>query len=70
MLICYLYYYSVFILEYSIIKADLVIPTFVHGQTKSKLYLLLDFINGGHLFFQLYRHGTFKYVLLLQLIML
>ncbi|KAG6558086.1 hypothetical protein Mapa_000267 [Marchantia paleacea] len=29
-------------------------------QTKSKLYLLLDFINGGHLFFQLYRHGTFN----------
>ncbi len=24
-------------------------------QTNSKLYLLLDFINGGHLFFQLYR---------------
>ena len=24
-------------------------------QTTSKLYLLLDFINGGHLFFQLYR---------------
>lgn len=24
-------------------------------QTSSKLYLLLDFINGGHLFFQLYR---------------
>ncbi|KAL2632205.1 hypothetical protein R1flu_016891 [Riccia fluitans] len=29
-------------------------------QTKTKLYLLLDFINGGHLFFQLYRHGTFS----------
>lgn len=28
-------------------------------QTSSKLYLLLDFINGGHLFFQLYRQGTF-----------
>ena len=24
-------------------------------QTSSKLYLVLDFINGGHLFFQLYR---------------
>ncbi|KAI3936253.1 hypothetical protein MKW92_044553 [Papaver armeniacum] len=24
-------------------------------QTKSKLYLILDFINGGHLFFHLYR---------------
>eukprot|EP00850_Spirogloea_muscicola_P004955 SM000022S07169 [mRNA] locus=s22:363507:366304:+ [translate_table: standard] len=29
-------------------------------QTPSKLYLLLEFINGGHLFFQLYRHGTFN----------
>lgn len=29
-------------------------------QTKSKLYLVLDFINGGHLFFQLYRHGLFR----------
>ncbi len=30
-------------------------------QTKSKLYLILDFINGGHLFFQLYRQGTFRW---------
>uniref|UniRef100_A0A7I4CRG1 non-specific serine/threonine protein kinase n=1 Tax=Physcomitrium patens TaxID=3218 RepID=A0A7I4CRG1_PHYPA len=29
-------------------------------QTKSKLYLVLDFINGGHLFFQLFRQGTFN----------
>lgn len=29
-------------------------------QTKSKLYLVLDFINGGHLFFHLYRHGIFR----------
>uniref|UniRef100_A0A0D6QZ99 non-specific serine/threonine protein kinase n=1 Tax=Araucaria cunninghamii TaxID=56994 RepID=A0A0D6QZ99_ARACU len=29
-------------------------------QTKSKLYLILDFINGGHLFFQLYRQVTFS----------
>jgi p70 ribosomal S6 kinase len=28
-------------------------------QTSKKLYLVLDFINGGHLFFQLYRQGTF-----------
>ena len=28
-------------------------------QTSSKLYLVLDFINGGHLFFQLYRAGIF-----------
>ncbi|KAI9125167.1 hypothetical protein K1719_003783 [Acacia pycnantha] len=29
-------------------------------QTKSKLYLILDFINGGHLFFHLYRKGIFS----------
>ena len=29
-------------------------------QTVGKLYLVLDFINGGHLFFQLYRHGIFE----------
>jgi hypothetical protein len=36
---------------------------FVMVQTRSKLYLVLDFINGGHLFFQLYRQGTFRCVL-------
>lgn len=29
-------------------------------QTKSKLYLILDFINGGHLFYHLYRQGIFR----------
>uniref|UniRef100_A0A2P2KBM8 non-specific serine/threonine protein kinase n=1 Tax=Rhizophora mucronata TaxID=61149 RepID=A0A2P2KBM8_RHIMU len=29
-------------------------------QTKYRLYLVLDFINGGHLFFQLYHHGLFR----------
>jgi ribosomal protein S6 kinase beta len=29
-------------------------------QTKYRLYLVLDFINGGHLFFQLYNQGLFK----------
>lgn len=28
-------------------------------QTPSKLYLILDFLNGGHLFFNLYREGVF-----------
>ena len=28
-------------------------------QTATKLYLVLDFVNGGHLFFQLYRQGIF-----------
>ncbi|KAJ9140386.1 hypothetical protein P3X46_031040 [Hevea brasiliensis] len=30
-------------------------------QTKAKLYLILDFINGGHLFFHLYRQGIFSH---------
>ncbi|WVZ13224.1 hypothetical protein V8G54_017754 [Vigna mungo] len=29
-------------------------------QTNSKLYLVLDFVNGGHLFFHLYRQGIFS----------
>ncbi|KAI3682805.1 hypothetical protein L1987_83063 [Smallanthus sonchifolius] len=29
-------------------------------QTKYRLYLILDFVNGGHLFFQLYHHGLFR----------
>uniref|UniRef100_A0A803PS02 non-specific serine/threonine protein kinase n=1 Tax=Cannabis sativa TaxID=3483 RepID=A0A803PS02_CANSA len=29
-------------------------------QTKYKLYLVLDFVNGGHLFFQLYHQGLFR----------
>lgn len=29
-------------------------------QTKFKLYLILDFINGGHLFYHLYRQGIFS----------
>ncbi|XP_059627862.1 serine/threonine-protein kinase AtPK2/AtPK19-like [Cornus florida] len=29
-------------------------------QTKYRLYLVLDFVNGGHLFFQLYRQGLFR----------
>ncbi|GAB4856225.1 Serine/threonine-protein kinase AtPK2/AtPK19 [Ancistrocladus abbreviatus] len=29
-------------------------------QTKYRLYLVLDFVNGGHLFFQLYNHGLFR----------
>ncbi|KAL0857894.1 hypothetical protein Bca101_063048 [Brassica carinata] len=30
-------------------------------QTKYRLYLVLDFINGGHLFFQLYHQGLFRF---------
>ena len=33
-------------------------------QTKYRLYLVLDFVNGGHLFFQLYRQGLFRYGIL------
>jgi serine/threonine protein kinase len=28
-------------------------------QTPARLYLVLDFLNGGHLFFNLYRQGVF-----------
>jgi len=34
-------------------------------QTKYRLYLVLDFVNGGHLFFQLYKQGLFRYLPLL-----
>ncbi|KHF99690.1 Serine/threonine-protein kinase AtPK2/AtPK19 [Gossypium arboreum] len=30
------------------------------SETKYRLYLILDFINGGHLFFQLHHHGLFR----------
>lgn len=36
-------------------------------QTKYRLYLVLDFVNGGHLFFQLYHQGLFRYVYLLSI---
>ncbi|KAL0382232.1 UNVERIFIED_CONTAM: Serine/threonine-protein kinase AtPK2/AtPK19 [Sesamum calycinum] len=29
-------------------------------KTKYRLYLVLDFVNGGHLFFQLYHQGLFR----------
>ncbi len=29
-------------------------------QTPTKLYLVLDFLNGGHLFYNLYREGVFS----------
>ncbi|KAI4326679.1 hypothetical protein MLD38_031967 [Melastoma candidum] len=37
-----------------------IVPLRYSFQTKSKLYLILDFINGGHLFFHLYRQGIFS----------
>ncbi|KAK3031755.1 hypothetical protein RJ639_036635 [Escallonia herrerae] len=37
-----------------------IVPLRYSFQTKSKLYLILDFINGGHLFFHLYRQGLFS----------
>ncbi|XP_031406988.1 serine/threonine-protein kinase AtPK2/AtPK19-like [Punica granatum] len=37
-----------------------IVPLRFSFQTKSKLYLILDFINGGHLFFHLYRQGIFS----------
>ncbi|RVW52796.1 Serine/threonine-protein kinase AtPK1/AtPK6 [Vitis vinifera] len=32
----------------------------LYSQTNSKLYLIMDFVNGGHLFFHLYRQGIFS----------
>lgn len=37
-----------------------IVPLRYSFQTKSKLYLILDFINGGHLFFHLCRQGIFS----------
>jgi len=37
-----------------------VLITHLFWQTKYRLYLVLDFINGGHLFFQLYHQGLFR----------
>lgn len=37
-----------------------IVPLRYSFQTKSKLYLILDFVNGGHLFFHLYRQGIFS----------
>jgi p70 ribosomal S6 kinase len=39
---------------------DLLHAPLPSAQTSSKLYLVLDFINGGHLFFNLYRQGVFS----------
>ena len=39
---------------------DLCLESPCSFQTPSKLYLVLDFINGGHLFFNLYRQGVFS----------
>lgn len=37
-----------------------IVPLQYSFQTKSKLYLIMDFVNGGHLFFHLYRQGIFS----------
>ncbi|KAE8666540.1 Serine/threonine-protein kinase AtPK2/AtPK19 [Hibiscus syriacus] len=37
-----------------------IVPLKYSFQTKYRLYLVLDFVNGGHLFFQLYRQGLFR----------
>ncbi len=39
--------------------AEACVHVMMSAQTASKLYLVLDFVNGGHLFFQLYRQGIF-----------
>ncbi|CAH9082295.1 unnamed protein product [Cuscuta epithymum] len=55
-------------LEYMISERNILTkidhPFIVHlrysFQTKYRLYLILDFVNGGHLFFQLCRQGLFR----------
>lgn len=37
-----------------------IVTLFASFQTPSKLYLVMDFVNGGHLFFQLARAGLFE----------
>jgi p70 ribosomal S6 kinase len=37
-----------------------IVPLRYSFQTKTKLYLVLDFINGGHLFYHLYRQRIFS----------
>ncbi|KAE8668508.1 Serine/threonine-protein kinase AtPK2/AtPK19 [Hibiscus syriacus] len=54
--------------EYMISERDIIgkvdhpfiVPLRYSFQTKYRLYLVLDFVNGGHLFFQLYRQGLFR----------
>lgn len=43
-----------------VLQADMSDHCLLVLQTSSKLYLVLDFINGGHLFFQLYRQVSLK----------
>jgi p70 ribosomal S6 kinase len=44
---------------YFSVLSQILNPVFT-WQTKYRLYLVLDFINGGHLFFQLYQQGLFR----------
>nr|KAJ0210577.1 hypothetical protein LSAT_V11C400222430 [Lactuca sativa] len=44
-------------------KTTLFVSVYAHSfnlRTKYRLYLVLDFVNGGHLFFQPYHHGLFR----------
>lgn len=41
------------------IRHPFVVELHYSFQTPTRLYLVLDFVNGGHLFFQLYKQGFF-----------
>ncbi|KAA3453518.1 serine/threonine-protein kinase AtPK2/AtPK19-like isoform X2 [Gossypium australe] len=44
----------------NVVYIDAYLSIYHFMQTKYRLYLVLDFVNGGHLFFQLYRQGLFR----------
>ena len=54
-------YLNLNLLSWSIIQDKSIYTSYSAMQTKYRLYLVLDFVNGGHLFFQLYHHGLFRY---------
>ena len=42
------------------VKHPFIVTLYNTFQTSSKLYMVMEFINGGHLFFQLYDQGLFS----------
>lgn len=42
------------------VRHPFIVTLYYTFQTSSKLYMIMDFINGGHLFFQLYEEGLFS----------
>eukprot|EP00210_Caulerpa_lentillifera_P008257 g7880.t1 len=42
------------------IQHPYIVPLYYSFQTNHKLYMILEFLTGGHLFFQLYQQGCFS----------